>query len=116
MKKSEELYVKHLYSSTTEQEEDYSNKKQQEVVIIEVSFGERRDQRRLRNEEKRKKLFNRGGYGRNENWREQVKTNTSENSEKLFFPPENSSDCHVTWRDAVNVMGKDEKSNNEQNE
>ena len=40
MKKSEELYVKHLYSSATEQEEDYSNKKQQEVVINEVNYGE----------------------------------------------------------------------------
>ena len=40
MKKSEELYVKHLYSSATEQEEDYNNEKQQEVVINEVSYGE----------------------------------------------------------------------------
>ena len=48
MKKSEELYVKHLYSSATEQEEDYSNKKQQEVVINEVNYGERRDQRKSR--------------------------------------------------------------------
>ena len=35
MKKSEELYVKHLYSSVTDQEEEYANKKQQEVVINE---------------------------------------------------------------------------------
>ena len=48
MKKSEELYVKHLYSSATEQEEDYTNKKQQKVVINEVSYGEQRDQRRPR--------------------------------------------------------------------
>ena len=116
MKKSEELYVKHLYSAATEHKEDYSNKRQQEVVINEVNYGERRDQRRLREEEKHKKLFNHGGYGRNKNWKGQVKTNTSKNSEKSFFLQENSSDHHVTWRDAVNVMGKDEKSNNQQNE
>ena len=40
MKKSEELYVKHLYSSATEQEEDYITKKQQEVIINEVNYTE----------------------------------------------------------------------------
>ena len=40
MKKSEELYVKHLYSLATEQDEEYVNKKQQEVVINEVNYGE----------------------------------------------------------------------------
>ena len=105
MKKSEELYVKHLYSSATEQEEDYSNKKQQEVVINEVSYGEQRDQRKSRYEEKREKSFNRGGYGRNGNW-----------NEKLFFPQANNSDHHVTWTDAVNVAEKSKKSNNQQNE
>ena len=52
MKKSEELYVKHLYSSAMDQEEEYANKKQQEVVINEVNYGERKDQRRPRYEEK----------------------------------------------------------------
>ena len=116
MKKSEELYVKHLYSSATEQEEDYSNKKQQEVVINEVSYGERRDQRKSRYEEKREKSFNRCGYGRNGNWNEQSKTNPSENSKKSFFPQANNSDRHVTWTDAANVAEKSEKSNNQQNE
>ena len=55
MKKSEELYVKHLYSSAMDQEEEYANKKQQEVVINEVNYGERKDQRRPRYEEKREK-------------------------------------------------------------
>ena len=40
MKKSEQLYVKHLYSSATEQDEEYVNKKQQEVVINEVNYRE----------------------------------------------------------------------------
>ena len=89
MKRSEELYVKHLYSSATEQEEDYTNKKQQEVVINEVSYGEQRDQRRSRYEDKHKKSNYRGGYGRNESWNtnnEQAKPNSGENSEKSFFP------------------------------
>ena len=116
MKKSEELYVKHLYSSATEQEQDYSNKKQQEVVINEVNYRERRDQRRSRYEEKREKSFNRGGYGRNENWNEQAKTNVGENSEKSFFPQANNSDRRVTWTDAANVAEKGEKLNNQQNE
>ena len=116
MKKSEELYVKHLYSSATEQDEDYSNKKQQEVVINEVNYRERRDQRKSRYEEKREKLFNCGGYGRNENWYEQSKTNLSENSEKLFLPQANNSDRHVTWTDAAKVTEKGEKLNNQQNE
>ena len=115
MKKSEELYVKHLYSSATEQEEDYSNKKQQEVVINEVNYGERRDQRKSRYEEKHEKSFNHGGYGRNENWYEQSKTNLSENSEKSFLPQANNSDRHVTWTDAAKVTEKGEKSNNQQN-
>ena len=55
MNKSEELYIKHLYSSSTDQEEEYANKKQQEVVINEVNYGERRDQRRPRYEEKHEK-------------------------------------------------------------
>ena len=116
MKKSEELYVKHLYSSATEQEEDYSNKKQQEVVINEVNYGERRDQRKSRYEEKCEKSFNRSGYGRNENWYEQSKTNLSENSEKPFLPQASNSDRHVTWTDAAKVTEKGEKSNNQQNE
>ena len=116
MKKSEELYVKHLYSSATEQEEDYSNKKQQEVVINEVNYGERRDQKRSRYEEKREKSFNRSGYRRNENWSEQAKTNPGKNSEKSFFPQANNSDRHVTWTDAANVAEKGEKSNNQRNE
>ena len=52
MKKSEELYIKHLYSSATDQEEEYDNKKQKEVVINEVNYREQRDQRRPRYEEK----------------------------------------------------------------
>ena len=56
MKKLEELYVKHLYSSATDQEEEYANKKQQEVVINEVNYGERKDQKRPRYEEKHEKL------------------------------------------------------------
>ena len=42
MKKSEELYVKHLYSSAKDKEEEYANKKQQEVGINEVNYGERK--------------------------------------------------------------------------
>ena len=38
MKKSEELYVKHLNSSATDQEDEYSSKKQNEVVINEVNY------------------------------------------------------------------------------
>ena len=53
MKKSEELYINHLYSSAIEQDEEYVKKKQQEVVINEVNYEERRDQRRPRYEEKR---------------------------------------------------------------
>ena len=45
-KKSEELYVKHLYSSSTKHEEEHNNKKQQEMVINEVNYGEQRDQRK----------------------------------------------------------------------
>ena len=116
MKKSEELYVKHLYSSATEQEEDYSNKEQQEVVINEVNYGELRDQRRSRYEEKCEKSFNRGGYRRNENWNEQAKTNPGKNSKKSFFPQANNSDRHVTRTDVAKVAEKGEKSNNQQNE
>ena len=118
MKKSEELYVKHLYSSATEQEEDYTNKKQQEVVINEVSYGERRHQRRSRYKDKCKKSNYRGGYGRNESWNtnnEQSKANSGENSEKSFFPQANSSDCHVTWINGTNTGEKGKKSNNLQN-
>ena len=43
MKKSEELYVKHLYSSVSDPDDDYGNRKQNEVVINEVNYGERRD-------------------------------------------------------------------------
>ena len=43
MKKSEELYVKHLYSSGLDQEEEDTGKKQQEVFINEVNYGNRRD-------------------------------------------------------------------------
>ena len=67
MKKSEELYFKHLYSSATDKEEKYANKKQQEVVINEVNYGEQRDQRRPRYEEKCEQLNYRGGCGRSEN-------------------------------------------------
>ena len=118
MKKSEELYVKHLYSSATEQEEDYTNKKQQEVVINEVSYGERRDQRRSRYEDKCKKSNYHSGYWRNESWNtnnKQAKPNSGENSEKLFFPQANNSDRHVTWIDGTNAGEKGEKSNNLQN-
>ena len=38
MKKSEELYVKHLYSSGKEQDEEYVKKKQQEGVIDEINY------------------------------------------------------------------------------
>ena len=116
MKKSEELYVKHLYSSVTEQEEDYSNKKQQEVVINEVNYGEQRDQRRSRYEEKCEESFNHGRYGRNENWNEQAKTNPGKNSKKSFFSQANITDRHVTWTDAANVAEKGKKLNNQQNE
>ena len=83
MKKSEELYVKHLYSSGKEQDEEYLNKKQQEVVIDEVNYEDRRDQRRSRYEEKHEKLNYRGGYGRNDSWNnncEQGRLNPSDNS------------------------------------
>ena len=80
-------------------------------------IGERRDQRKSRYEEKCEKLFNHGGYGRNENWNEQVKDKPSENSKKSFFlHKQTSSDRHVTWTDAANVTEKAEKSNNQQNE
>ena len=118
IKKSEELYVKHLYSSATEQEEDYINKKQQEVVINEVNYRERRDQRRPRYEDKREKSNYHGGYGRNESWNtinEQAKPNSGKNSKKLFFQQANNSDRHVTWTDGTNVGEKGKKSNNLQN-
>ena len=119
MKKSEELYVKHLYSSATEQEEEYTNKKQQEVVINEVSYGERRDQRRSRYEDKREKSNYHDGYERNESWNtnnKQAKRNSGKNSEKSFFPQTNSSDRHVTWVNGTNAGEKGEKSNKMQNE
>ena len=112
MKKSEELYVKHLYSSATEQEEDYTNKKQQEVVINEVSYGEQRDQRRPRYEDKREKSNYRGGYGRSEGWsvnREQGRINPSK---KLLSPQANNQERHVTWMEPANVGEKSNKSNN----
>ena len=115
MKKSEELYVKHLYSSATDQEEEYANKKQQEVVINEVNYREQRDQRRPRYEEKRKKLNYRRGYGRTENWnpnRDQGKSNPSDNSEKSLSSQASNVDHHVTWTDTVSVGEKSEKSNN----
>ena len=64
MKKSEELYVKHLYSSVTDQEENYINRKQQEVVINEVNYAERRDFRRPRHEDKCEKLNYHINYGK----------------------------------------------------
>ena len=119
MKKSEELYVKHLYSSVTEQEEEYTNKQQQEVVINEVSYRERRDQRRSRYEDKHEKSNYHGGYERNESWNnnnELAKPNSGKNSEKSFFPQTNSSDCHVTWVNGTNAGEKGKKSNKMQNE
>ena len=115
MKKSEELYVKHLYSSATDQEEEYANKKQQEVVINEVNYGEQRDQRRPRNEEKREKSNYRSGYGRTENWNpnhDQGKSNPSDNSKKSLSSQASNIDRHVTWTDTVSVGEKSEKSNN----
>ena len=115
MKKSEELYVKHLYSSATDQEEEYANKKQQEVVINEVNYREQRDQRRPRYEEKREKLNYRRGYGRTENWnpnRDQGKSNPSDNSKKSLSSQASNVDHHVTWTDTVSVGEKSEKSNN----
>ena len=115
MKKSEELYVKHLYSSATEQDEEYVNKKQQEVVINEVNYGERRDQRRPKYEEKCEKLNYCGGYGRSESWNanhEQGKLNPSDNSKKSFSPQANNPECHVTWTEPANVGEKSKKSNN----
>ena len=114
MKKSEELYVKHLYSSATDQEEEYANKKQQEVVINEVNYGERRDQRKSRYEEKSNY---RSGYGRSENRNpnhDQGKSSPSDNSEKSFSSQASNVDRHVTWTDTVSVGEKSEKSNNMQ--
>ena len=115
MKKSEELYVKHLYSSATEQEEEYANKKQQEVVINEVNYRERRDHRRPRYKEKHEKSNYCSGYGRSESWNtycEQGKSNTSYNRENSFSPQVSNVDRHVTWTDPVNVGEKSEKLNN----
>ena len=115
MKKSEELYIKHLYSSATEQEEDYTNKKQQEVVFNEVSYGERRDQRRPRYEDKREKSNYRGGCGRCETWninQVQENTNPSENSEKLPSLQPNNQERHVTWTEPANSDGKSDKLSN----
>ena len=115
MKKSEELYVKHLYSSATDQEEEYANKKQQEVVINEVNYGERKDQRRPRYEEKREKSNYRSGYGRSENWnpnRDQGRPSPSDNSKKSLSSQASNVDRHVTWTDTVSVGEKSEKSNN----
>ena len=68
-------------------------------MINEVSYGERRDQRGSRYEDKHEKSNYRGGYGRNESWNtnnEQAKPNSGKNSKKLFFPQANNSDRHVT--------------------
>ena len=75
MKKSEELYVKHLYSLVADQEDDYVNKRQQEVVINEVNYGERRDFRRLRYDDKHEKLNYHLNYGK---WRDGVPTTNRE--------------------------------------
>ena len=115
MKKSEELYVKHLYSNVTEEEEEITGKKQQEVMINEVSYGQQREQRRPRWEEKREKSFYRGTHGRDENWYPQnEQEKASQNSEKSFFPHVHSSDKRVTWDDTTSQKGKSEKSSNSQ--
>ena len=62
MKKSKELYVKHLYSSGTDHDEDYGNKKQSEVIINEVNYREKRDFRR------HEKLNYQSGPGQQDGW------------------------------------------------
>ena len=84
-------------------------------MINEVSFGQRRDQRRPRWEEKCEKSFYWGTYGRDESWyphHEQEKA--SKNSKKSFFPHVNGSDKRVTWDDTMSQKGKNEKSSNSQ--
>ena len=87
-------------------------------MINEVSYGEQRDQRRSRYEDKCEKSNYHGGYRRNESWNtnnEQAKPNSGENSEKSFFPQANNFDRHVTWIDGTNAGEKGEKLNNLQN-
>ena len=55
MKKSEELYVKHLYSSVSDFDEDGGKRKENEVTINEVKYQERRDFKRQRFDNKHKK-------------------------------------------------------------
>ena len=84
-------------------------------MINEVNYGEQRDQRRPRNEEKCEKSNYRSGYGRTENWNpnhDQGKSNPSDNSKKLLSSQASNIDRHVTWTDTVSVGEKSEKSNN----
>ena len=113
MKKSEELYVKHLYLSVMDHDEDYGNRKQNEVVINEVNYEERRDFRRQRYDDKREKSNYRGGFGKRGGWNDNYdqrskESNKSENSNKLF----SSQECHVTWTEQAKVDKSSDNSNN----
>ena len=119
MKKSEELYVKYLYSSGIDQEEECGNKKQQEVVMNKVNYEERREQRKPRYEGKPEKPSYRSGYRRSDDWstnHDHGKASSSDKSKKSFSSQTNNADLHVKWTDTVVDGGKSEKSNNPQTE
>ena len=113
------MYVKHLYSSVTDQDEDYGNKNQNEVVINEVNYGERRDFRRQRYDDKCKKLNYRGGFKKHDGWNNNFQqsskeSNNSENSKKSLSLQPNSQERHVTWLEPANSDRKSDNSNNRQ--
>ena len=86
MKKSEELYIKHLYSSASDFDED--SRKQNEVTINEVSHGDRQDFRRPRYDDKCKKLNYCGGFGKHDSWnngQDQRSKEFSDRGEKLNY-------------------------------
>ena len=99
MKKSEELYVKHFYSSIVDQEE-YINKKQQEVVINDVNYGDRRDFRRERYEDKCKKSNFLLNYGKHDGWSSNYKqrnTESRDNSNKSLSSQNDKQEHDFTW-------------------
>ena len=88
MKKSEELYVKHLYSSVSDFEESNSSRKQDEVTINEVNYGESGDFRRQRHDDRCDKMNYCSGFGKCDGWsdnRDLRDKESSEISKKLDF-------------------------------
>ena len=108
MKKSEELYIKHLYSSISELDEDCGNRKQNKVIINKVNYGERRDFRRQRYDDKREKPNYRGGFGKRDSWNDSHNQRSKESSESGKKSNYHSSfGKRDGWNDTYNQRSKE---------